>query len=99
MEKRNPIVVCLLAFVTCGIYGLIWLVSTKSEMVAKKNACIPTCWLIIIPFVSIWWAWKYAAAVETVTGGKMNGVVAFILLLLLGPIGMAVIQNEFNKVA
>ncbi|MCU0607983.1 MAG: DUF4234 domain-containing protein [Candidatus Edwardsbacteria bacterium] len=96
MTKRNPIAVALLPFITFGIYSLVWMVKTKHEMVAK-GADIPTCWLIIIPLVNLWWMWKYSEGVEKVTGGKTSGVLAFILLFFLGCIGAAIIQDSFNK--
>ena len=96
MKKRNPIAVALLPFITFGIYAIVWMVKTKDEMVAK-GAEIPTAWLIIIPLVNIWWEWKYCQGVEKVTGGKMSGVLSFILLVFLGCIGAAIIQDSFNK--
>ncbi len=96
MKKRNPIAVALLPFITFGIYSIVWMVKTKVEMVAK-GADIPTCWLIIIPLVNLWWMWKYSEGVEKVTGGKTSGVLAFILLFFLGCIGAAIIQDSFNK--
>jgi hypothetical protein len=98
MKQRSPIAVFLLPFITFGIYALYWMVITKGEM-NSKGAQIPTAWLIIIPFVNIWWMWKYSEGVENVTNGKMSGVLAFILMLLLGTIGYAIIQDSFNKVA
>lgn len=97
MKNRSPIAVFLLSFVTLGIYGLYWNVKTKGEMNALGTN-IPTAWLIIIPLVNIWWTWKYSEGVETVTGGKLAGVLGFILLIALGPIGAAVIQDSFNKI-
>jgi hypothetical protein len=96
MKSRNPIVVAILSFVTFGIYGLYWYVTTKEEM-NKLGAEIPTAWLIIVPFINIWWMWKYSEGVEKVTAGKLSGVLAFILLWLLGPIGAAVVQDSFNN--
>ncbi|MCA9332867.1 DUF4234 domain-containing protein [Candidatus Saccharibacteria bacterium] len=98
MKNRSPIAVALLPFVTFGIYALYWEVKTKGEM-NELGADIPTAWLIIIPFVNIWWMWKYCEGVEKVTGGKLSGVLAFVLLFLLSVIGAAIIQNEFNNVS
>jgi len=98
MKKRSPIAVFLLPFVTFGIYSLVWMVKTKGEMVTK-GAEIPTAWLIIIPFVNIWWLWKYSEGVGVVTAEKISGVLAFLLLFLTGNIGQAIIQDSFNKVA
>ncbi len=97
MKHRSPLAVFFLPFVTFGIYSLYWMVKTKVEMNAR-GATIPTAWLIIVPLVNIWWLWKYSEGVDHVTGGKMSGVLAFILLFLLGNIGGAIVQDSFNKV-
>ena len=97
MKNRNPIVVVLLTFITFGIYGLYWEVSTKIEM-KKLGADIPTAWLIIIPIANLWWIYKYCMGVEKITGGKVSGVLALVLMLVLSFVGMAIIQDAFNKV-
>lgn len=96
MKQRSPIAVFFLPFITFGIYGLVWSVKTKNEM-NKLGANIPTAWLIIIPFINYYWWWKYCEGVENVTGGNLSGVMAFVLVILLGSIGMAIIQDSFNK--
>jgi uncharacterized membrane protein YjgN (DUF898 family) len=96
MNKRSVVAVILLTIVTLGIYSLIWAVKTKNEM-NEAGAQIPTAWLIIIPIVGIWWWWKYCGGVEHITSGKMSQVIAFILIFVLGIIGMAIVQAEFNK--
>jgi hypothetical protein len=98
MTKRSPIVVFILCLVTCGIYGIVWYVKTKGELVSK-GANIPTAILLIIPFVNFYWLWKYSQGVEQVTSGGFGAAVAFLLLLFTGPIGMAVLQNKFNELA
>jgi hypothetical protein len=96
MTKRSVVAVILLSIVTLGIYALVWMVKTKGEMV-KCGADIPTAWLLIVPIASIYWSWKFAGGVEHVTRGKMSQVIAFILMFVLGLIGMAIIQAELNK--
>lgn len=98
MKNRNPFAVAILSFVTFGIYAIYWEVKTKGEMNAL-GAKIPTAWLIIVPLVNIWWTWKYSEGVEQVTGGKLSGVLSFILLWVLGPIGAAIVQDSFNNLA
>jgi hypothetical protein len=95
MKYRGPFSVFFLPFITFGIYAIVWSVSTKVEM-NKLGAKIPTAWLMIVPVVNFWWWWKYAEGVDDVTDGEMAAAVAFILILLLGVIGMAIIQNTFN---
>ncbi len=98
MQHRDPIMVILLSIITLGIYSLFWYVATKNEM-NTKGAQIPTAWLLIIPFVNIWWYWKFSEGVELVTNKGMGVAVAFLLLWFLGTIGEAIIQNNLNKVA
>ncbi len=96
MIKRSPIAVLLLPLVTFGIYSIYWQVKTKTEL-NTRGAKIPTAWLLIVPFVNIYWLWKYSEGVEIVTNNRLSAVLAFILLFLLGFIGMAIIQDHFNK--
>jgi len=98
MKQRSVVAVVLLSFITFGIYSIIWTVKTKGEM-NSIGAEIPTAWLIIVPFVSIWWYWKYCEGVEKVTGEKLSTVMAFVVLVLLSFIGQAIIQDSFNKIA
>lgn len=98
MKNRNPLLVFFLSFITLGIYALVWLVMTKHEM-NTKGATIPTSWLIIIPLVSYYWLWKFCEGIELVTNKGMTAPIAFLLVFFLGPIGMAIIQNELNNVA
>lgn len=97
MQNRSPVAVFFYTLITFGIYGLYWMVKTKGEM-NERGASIPTAWLIIVPFVNIWWMWKYSEGVGIVTNEKLSGVLTFILLWLIGVIGMAIIQDAFNKV-
>ena len=97
MTKKSPVAVLLLPFVTFGIYAIVWIVKAKGEMVAK-GADIPTSWLLIIPFVNIWYLWKWSKGVEKVTNKGMGAAAAFLLMLFLGPIGYMIIQSSFNKV-
>ncbi len=97
MENRSLGKVFLLTLVTLGLYGIYWEVKTKGEMNAR-GATIPTAWLILVPIVNIWWMWKYCEGVEHVTGGKLSTVISFLVLFLLGVIGMLILQDAFNKV-
>ena len=98
MHKRDPLLVFFLSIVTFGIYALVWYVKTKNEM-NTKGAQIPTAWLIIIPFVNWYWLWKFCEGAEMVTNKEMSAGIAFLLVFLLGVIGMAIVQSSLNKVA
>lgn len=95
MKQRSPWAVLLLPFITFGIYYLVWQVKTKNEL-KSLGASIPTAWLLIIPFVSWWWMYKYCAGAEKVSGGKVNGVLGFLLLFFFGVIGAVYLQIQYN---
>lgn len=97
MKNRSIVAVVLLPFVTFGIYTLYWFVSTKGEL-NQKGAQIPTAWLLIIPFVNIFWMYKYYEGAEQVTGGKANAVMLFLIgLLVTNLISSAIAQDAYNN--
>jgi len=98
MKTRSVAAVIILTIVTLGIYAIVWFVKTKNEM-NQVGANIPSAWWLIVPIGNIWWQWKYSEGVERVTRGKLGGAVAFLLIFLLGIIGMAIVQSNFNTVA
>ncbi|MCA9514815.1 MAG: DUF4234 domain-containing protein [Myxococcales bacterium] len=96
MTQRSPALVVVLTIITFGIYALVWYVTTKNEMNTKFDAQIPTAWLLIIPFVNIYWIWAYSAGVEKVT--KQPAATTFLLLFLISIVGLPVTQSNFNKI-
>jgi hypothetical protein len=97
MKFRSIAAPLLLPLVTFGIYALVWSVKTKDEM-NRAGASIPTAWLLILPIANIVWLWKYSVGVEVFTRRGMGRHAAFWLMLLLGSIGSAIVQHEFNRV-
>jgi hypothetical protein len=98
MKRRNLVAVLFLPFITFGIYGIVWFVTTKDEM-NSLGAQIPTAWLLIVPIANFYWLWVYGTGVALVTNGSYSALVTFLLNFFLGPIGGAILQNEFNKIA
>ena len=97
MKQRSLVTIFLLSLVTLGIYCIYWLVSTKDEMV-QRGAEIPSAWLLIVPFASIYWLWKYFQAAEQVTNGAISGVAMFIVHIFLGILVAGIVcQNKYNQ--
>lgn len=97
MKNRNPLVVFLFSILTCGLYSWYWIVKTKGEM-NKIGEKIPTAWIWLIPLVgNFWWYWKYSEGIDHVTQKEIPTILAILALLLLGPIGQAIIQVAFNR--
>ena len=99
MKHRSPVAVLLLPIITFGIYALYWIVATKGEINAIATEKVPTAWLLIVPIANFVFLWKYAGGTAEVTKGALSQGAAFALALFLGPIGYAVIQSSYNKVA
>jgi hypothetical protein len=95
MTRRSAIAVCVLTFLTFGLYGLFWYWKTKTEM-NQEGAQIPTTLLLLIPIVGIYWQWKFCEGVDVVTRSRMSAPVALLLLWVAGPVGIAIIQHQLN---
>jgi len=98
IKRRNVVVVYLLMFITFGIYGIVWIVKTKGE-INSLGGQIPTSWLIIVPIANIFFVWKYCEAFSINVKKDNNGVLWFILYILIGIIMPAIVQTELNKYA
>lgn len=97
MQNRSIAAVVLLPFVTLGLYTLYWHVTTKGEL-NTHGADIPTAWLLLIPLVNLWWMYKYYEGAEKVSGGKINGLIMFLIAFLLTSIiSSAICQDTYNK--
>jgi hypothetical protein len=94
--EKSPIVVLLLVFVTCGIYAIFWYAAHKDAMEARGAEIGPT-WHLFIPILGLIWWWKWCQGVEKVTNGQITATSALIKLWLLGGIGMAWLQSDFNS--
>ncbi|GGE95726.1 DUF4234 domain-containing protein [Mycetocola zhadangensis] len=93
MKQRSAAAVFFLPLITFGIYWIVWLAKTRGE-VNGQGTSVPTTWLFIVPFVSIWWLWTLSAGISKVSGGGTGG--KFALLLLLGNIGATFVQAGMN---
>jgi len=98
MTNRSPGITLLLVLVTFGIYGIVWYVQSKEEMVAR-GADIPTAWLFIVPLANFYWIWKWSEGVQHVTKGELSAANTFLLMVFCGIVGVPVVQSAFNKVA
>lgn len=97
MKKRSPVGIILLMIITLGIYLIFWYVETEKEM-NSLGAKIVTPWLLIVPFVNLYWVWSWCTGISFVTR-KYSPIGSFLLAIFLGPIAFAIFQSAFNKIA
>ncbi|HEX9901274.1 MAG TPA: DUF4234 domain-containing protein [Acidobacteriota bacterium] len=98
ITRRDVLVVYLLGIVTFGIYFIVWMVKTKTEM-NSLGAQIPTAWLLIVPIANIYWFYKYAEAFSAHVKKDNNAILWFLLFWLISIIMPAIVQSELNKIA
>ncbi len=65
----------------------------------RLGAKIPTGWLIIIPFVNIFWKYKYSEGFADHVKKDNKKWFWFILFFLLDIVMLAFVQSELNKIA
>ena len=114
MNKRNIALCIVLSIVTCGIYGIYWMIVLANETnVASGHAQDGTSGgivflltLVTCGIYGIYWAYKQgekineAKAMRNMPSDSNAGVLYIILEIFgLGIIAYALMQNELNKMS
>ena len=112
--KNRSIGVCiLLSIVTCGIYGIIWLVQMVDELNAAAGETNATSGIMVFllslvtcNIYSWYWFYKAGELVNRASGAHggtqdQNRGILYLILSIIGfnIISMALIQDELNKLA
>lgn len=92
-KHRSLLGITLLTIVTLGLYQIYWYFITKTEMntVNSRAFKVPFFLWFFIPFINIWWFWRFAKAIEKTTKGSVNRWAAFFAPVILGVLGGFVI--------
>ena len=59
IQQRNLLTMAFLLLITLGFYFFYWLYKTKEE-INDLGGTIPTLWFVIIPFINIYFFYRYA---------------------------------------
>lgn len=94
LKHRSGAAVFFLPIITLGIYSIVWYAKTRGDMNAN-GAHAMTTWWIICPFGVFWYFWSLSKGIKEVTGIGTGG--NYVLLLLLGSIGQAIVQARINS--
>ena len=106
IKQRNIVTCILLTLITCGIYGIYWVIMLAREAVSVKdpadNALLEIVLMLFLPFLGLFMAEKKFAegcAARNVPHSD-NSIVYLILGLVgLGIVGFCMLQNDLNKLA
>ena len=113
IKKRDLAVTIILSIVTCGIYGIVWIIGLGDDIkTLSGDPSAPsggTLFLLSLVTCNIYYMiWAYKAgerlnAVKAANGMPTDSNSGLVYLLLcvfgLGIVANALIQNELNKFA
>ena len=104
IKPRNIAVAIILTIITCGIYGIYWVVMMSREAVSVKdptdNALLEIVLMLVLPFVGYMMVEKKFSEGLNAKGiaHQDNSILYLILGLVgLGIVPMCMIQNDLNK--
>ena len=106
IKPRNIVTAILLTIITCGIYGIYWIICMTREAVSVKDpsdsAILEIVLMLFLPFVGYFLLEKKFSEGLNARGiaHSDNSVLYLILGLVgLGIVPLCMIQNDLNKLA
>ena len=111
IQQRNIAVCIILSIVTCGIYGLYWLVCLTNDTNTAAGTTDGTSggMVLLLTIVtcniySLYWGYKQGEKIDMAKQKKgmpsSNSNVLYLLLCLFVPVvAWALMQNELNNLA
>lgn len=106
IKNRNIVTAILLTVITCGIYGIYWIVMMTREAVSVKdasdNALLEIILMLFLAPVGLFMVEKKFAEGLAAKGieHKENSILYLILGFVgLGIVPLCMIQNDLNKLA
>ncbi len=113
IEKRDPIVQVLLSFVTCGLYGIYWMIKMNDEVNAVSNhpeapngVMVFVYTLLTCGIYNFVWLYNMGKRIEEAKAarGQTSGGGASTTYLILGIFGLGIVsmflaQQELNSFA
>jgi len=106
IKQRNIVTSILLTLITCGIYGIYWVIMMTREAVSVKdpadNAILEIVLMLLLPFLGFFLTEQKFAQGCAARGieHKDNAVLYLILGLIgLGIVNLCMMQSDLNKLA
>jgi hypothetical protein len=86
-----------LSVITFGLYPVYWWHLVHKQLAAGTDADIDPMMRTLLLFVPIYGLWKSSDDASVVT--DQDGVVLFLLFLVVAPVGWYMVQSGMNEVA
>lgn len=104
--QRNIGTAILLSIVTCGIYGIYWMIKLNDEInylsgnhMATTGGMVILLTLVTCGIYGWYWAWKMGERVDQMKGMPGSTPILFIILQLcgLGIVNYCIMQDAINR--
>lgn len=112
IERRNIAVCIVLTLVTCGIYGIYWIVcltndvnTVSGDVNGTSGGMVVLLTIVTCGIYGIYWAYKQGEKLDFTKNNRgipsSNSGVLYLILHIFGfgIIAYALMQNELNKLA
>lgn len=112
IERRNIAVCIVLTLVTCGIYGIYWIVcltndvnTVSGDVNGTSSGMVVLLTIVTCGIYGIYWAYKQGEKLDFTKNNRgipsSNSGVLYLILQIFGfgIIAYALMQNELNKLA
>ena len=112
IERRNIAVCIVLTLVTCGIYGIYWIVcltndvnTVSGDVNGTSGGMVVLLTIVTCGIYGIYWAYKQGEKLDFTKNNRgipsSNSGVLYLMLQIFGfgIIAYALMQNELNKLA
>ena len=112
IERRNIAVCIVLTLVTCGIYGIYWIVcltndvnTVSGDVNGTSGGMVVLLTIVTCGIYGIYWAYKQGEKLDFTKNNRgipsSNSGVLYLILQIFGfgLIAYALMQNELNKLA
>ena len=105
--ERNIALCIIFSLITCGIYGIYWLVCLNDELNALSAEPSPTSGLLVVllsivtcGIYSFYWHYKMGCAVDRIKHSDNTGILYLVLAIVgLSIVNFALMQDAVNNVA
>ena len=112
IERRNIAVCIVLTLVTCGLYGIYWIVcltndvnTVSGDVNGTSGGMVVLLTIVTCGIYGIYWAYKQGEKLDFTKNNRgipsSNSGVLYLILQIFGfgIIAYALMQNELNKLA
>ena len=106
IKQRNIVTAILLTLITCGIYGIYWVIMLAREAVSVKDpedsALLEIVLMLFLPFLGFFLAEKKLAegcAAKGIPHDDRSIIYLILGLLGLGIVNFCMMQNDLNGLA